>query len=71
MYACPRARCSGSLLDYGDQVQCALCGRTATGPRPPTAEEAAREKVRDLDRLYKYKMKRRQEAAALKASRTA
>ena len=70
MTACPRG-CGGSLVTYGGQVQCLLCGRGETLARPPTAEESAGEVVRNTDKLFRFKMKRRREAAARKASRTA
>ena len=42
MSACPRDACGGSLvLTWDESAICSLCARTATGPRPPTAEERA------------------------------
>ena len=69
MYACPRG-CGGSLLHLGGQLQCGLCARGEVPARPPTAEESAGEVVRDSDRLYRFKMKRRRAAKARKASLT-
>ena len=37
MQACPRRFCGGALVAWHEG--CTLCGRTATGPRPPTAKE--------------------------------
>ena len=71
MYACPRAYCGGSLVHYGGELQCLLCGRGEIVARPPTAEESASEVVRDTDRLFRFKMKRRRDAAARKASQAA
>ena len=71
MTACPRAYCGGSVVHYGGQVQCILCGRGLALARPPTAEESAGEVVRNTDKLFRAKTKRRREAAALKASRVA
>ena len=65
MYPCPRLHCNGTLGIMGDI--CSLCARGLADPRPPTAEEAAGEVVRNSDRLYKFKMRRRREAKALKA----
>ena len=50
-----------------DSNTCSLCARTVPPARRPTAEEAAGEVVRNSDRLYKFKMKRRREAEALRA----
>ena len=70
MQTCPRSGCGGSLgITWSGS--CTLCARGLTDPRPPTAEEAAGEVVRNSDRLYKFKMRRRREAKALKASLTA
>ena len=38
MQACTRRFCGGALVTWHEG--CTLCGRTATGPRPPTAKEA-------------------------------
>ena len=51
--------------------ECTLCSRGLTLARPPTAEESAGEVVRNTDRLFRAKIKRRREAAVLKASRAA
>ena len=51
--------------------ECTLCARGEIIARPPTAEEAAGEVVRNVDKLFRFKMKRRREAAARKASQAA
>ena len=67
--ACPRGFCRGTLgRDREGVVSCSLCARGLTDPRPPTAEESAGEVVRNTNKLWRYKVKRRRDAAALKAS---
>lgn len=66
---CTRRGCGGTVIELLDgSAVCTLCARTAVAARPPTAEESAGERVRNVDKLFRRDWKRRRVAAARKAA---